>query len=234
MSHSFNKIVFDKFIDVLRTTNIEDLSFVSKDFKKQMKSKFGVEKLQFDVDENGVSRKMLFEICNNSNIDDIKQKIFSVFVWGGIHKKNATLILGNSIDEILECTKKLQNVKSREEAYNCFWDKNLSGLGPAFYTKLMFFFRRDLNCYIMDQWTSRSINLLMFGKSFIVRLGNNQVSEKNKASDYYNYCKKVDELTVEVNKVLNKDFTGSDIELFLFSHGGKKKGDWRSYVIENT
>lgn len=83
--------MFDKFIDVLRTTNIKDLSFVSKDFENQIEGKFGVEKLQFDVDENGVSREMLFEICNNENID-IEQKIFSVFVWSGIHKKNATLI----------------------------------------------------------------------------------------------------------------------------------------------
>jgi hypothetical protein len=56
---------------------------------------------------------------------------------------------------------------SRIEAYERFRGAGaIAHLGPAFFTKLLFFFDTSHatnptgGCYIMDQWTARSVNLL--------------------------------------------------------------------------
>ena len=44
---------------------------------------------------------------------------------------------------------------TRCQAYNLFLGTGaVAGLGPAFFTKLLYFFSPTPNCYIMDQWTS--------------------------------------------------------------------------------
>jgi len=62
--------------------------------------------------------------------------------------------------------------------YNDFFELDLQGCGPAFFTKIMFFFSSNLRCFIMDQWTSRSINLLL-GEN-LIKLDNKITVNKKK------------------------------------------------------
>ena len=99
-------------------------------------------------------------------------------------------------------------------------------MGAAYFTKLIFFCSPKHDWYIIDQWTSKSVNLISEKK--LVKLTNGgHVSDANDASTYIEYCEFIENLS------LMGGWCREDTEKRLFSFGGKKKGAWRSYVIEN-
>jgi hypothetical protein len=115
----------------------------------------------------------------------------------------------------------------------------LPGMGPAFYTELIFFLRGNSVTdpgYIMDQWTSCWVNILTGNPRMIkmdasYRWNNPQklksdfsVSEHNNAEDYEIFCCAIDRIA---------DITSlpsHNAELLLMSRG-RGKGKWRNYVI---
>lgn len=89
----------------------------------------------------------------------------------------------------------------------------------------------------MDQWTARSINLLM--ESEIVRLTSGRyVSQKNTGANYEAFCVAIEELTEICNSKSSNGLVQSaeEIEARLFSEGGKgdKAQPWRIYVRKHT
>jgi len=57
---------------------------------------------------------------------------------------------------------------TRAGAYNLFAGTNaLPGLGPAYFTKLLFFFSPTKSNYIMDQWTTKSMMLLTGDRNLV-------------------------------------------------------------------
>lgn len=111
-----------------------------------------------------------------------------------------------------------------------------SGLGPAFFTKLIFFCHPARDGYIMDQWTSLGINLLFDSlKRQIVHLNTgyyrgrrfDSVSDKNTCECYEMFCQKIEYLSKEL------EVTPEEVELRLFSSGGRSPGGWRKYVTQN-
>jgi hypothetical protein len=109
---------------------------------------------------------------------------------------------------------------SRCEAYNLFCgEKRIKGLGPAYWTKLLYFFDPSQNFYIMDQFTSKSINLLTGIQ--IVRMDGNSVSAANKCGNYQAYCEEIDEIALSLNE------SGENVEEMLMSGKGKP---WRLYL----
>ena len=98
------------------------------------------------------------------------------------------------------------------------------GVGPAFCTELIFFLGKG-NGLIMDQWTSRSVNLLFNRK--IVALSRGKI-KKNK--DYYYAVKKsndrnayekhiqaISELSKRLSFKLKCDIDPSKTEEYIFS-----------------
>jgi hypothetical protein len=73
----------------------------------------------------------------------------------------------------------------------------------------------------MDQWVSKSINLLT--GQHIVYLTNGWVNDKNTSTNYENFCLKIDELA----NILN--CSGFEAEKRIFSIG-RGKGAWRNYL----
>lgn len=69
-----------------------------------------------------------------------------------------------------------RNDLSRAEAYQSLWElkkiDRLPGLGPAFFTKLIFFMLPAGNGYVMDQWLAKSVNLLR-GERVVQMVGDN-------------------------------------------------------------
>jgi len=104
----------------------------------------------------------------------------AVMAWGGQNRKYGVMLF-DRFDEIQPIISGIrQGELNYLEAYNEFYKVWLKperlGMGAAYFTKLIFFCEPDHKGYIMDQWTSKSINLLT-GEE-IVHLTGTQVSKK--------------------------------------------------------
>ena len=114
---------------------------------------------------------------------------------------------------------------NRREAYRLFSclraENNLPGVGPAYFTKLIFFVRPSLGGYIMDQWTARSINLL-YGNT--IKLTQGQGVAENDPEIYEDFCAKIEDVGERLRRAPD------EAERALFSSGGRRPGFWRSYV----
>jgi hypothetical protein len=165
-----------------------------------------------------------------NGLDD-RELIFAIFSWGGMNREHCSSLLKQTEWLNLVGDIRRGKVKNREEAYARFYDlkkqNKLPGIGPAYYTKLVCFLNPKLNGYIMDQWTSKSVNLLCNKK--IVKLTSTGFvdSLKNDAEVYRKFCEVIDKLSVDLK------MSGLDVEESMFSNGGKKKGKWRKVVVEN-
>jgi hypothetical protein len=146
--------------------------------------------------------------------------------WGGQGAFNGAHVI-SPWDCRERLTEKLCNLRKgglgRSEAYNSFCGEGrVPGLGPSFFTKLLCFFGSEANFYIMDQWTSKSINLLK-GRP-VVRMAGHCPSAENTGDDYEAFCKEVD----AVAKLLRCE--GQHAEERVFSKGGRSPWPWRRYV----
>lgn len=171
-----------------------------------------------------------YELLNEDFTKDLtnQEMAFAVLSWGGMNREHgASLFQNKEWLGIIEDMRN-ENVKTREEAYSLFLalrkTKRLKGMGPAFFTKLICFSNPRLKGYIMDQWTSKSINLL-FKDELVALTKAGYVSDKNSAITYENFCLKIEKLS-ELLKI-----DSMDIEENLFSSGGINKGKWRQFVV---
>ena len=114
----------------------------------------------------------------------------------------------------------------------------MKGVGPAFYTKLIYFLG-DHEGLIMDQWTAKSVNMLCNDK--IVKLDSSgYVSKRNKETTYIKFIEILKKLQIE----LAMDSL-SEIEALIFSTSRKVNrtglsldqnlvaSEWRHFLIEN-
>lgn len=118
---------------------------------------------------------------------------------------------------------------SRAQAYDLLNKARIEGLGPSYFTKLIFFFMPLPDAYIMDQWTAKSINYLV-GKN-VVRLGGHAPSRSNTGAVYEEYCVLVEKLRDHL-ATLGELLTGEEVEQRIFSNGGRgaAMGAWRAIV----
>ena len=154
----------------------------------------------------------------------------AILSWGCMNREHGKSLFQNN--EWIELIEDLRNnqIRTREEAYALFTalrkNKKLKGMGPAYFTKLICFVNPELKGYIMDQWTSKSINLLFENK--IVALTNSgHVADKNSSAIYEEFCFKIEFLADLLN------LKPIDLEENLFSNGGVNKGKWRQFVLNN-
>lgn len=212
--------------------------------------KVNPEFLLANVPEKPLSRQELLnhiqDIKNQPSVtdSDIDALIIAVFAWGGM--RQTKLIAGNAVKTMpyyRAICRKLIEGYDPEKAYQQFYALHLSGkmkgIGPAFYTKMIFFLG-DQTGLIMDQWTSRSANLLL-GKN-IIKLSNGVVAKNNSRENYSCYLEFMDNLK---NELGCKSSATAEQLIFSCSH---KKNDllgglrgqhsifsaWRKYVVENT
>ena len=113
----------------------------------------------------------------------------------------------------------------------------MKGVGPAFYTKLIYFLGNQEGL-IMDQWTAKSVNLLCNNK--IIKLDSGYVSKRNKDNDYIAFINIVKKLQIELAM-----YSLSETEALIFSTSRKVNrttlnseqnliaSEWRNFVIEN-
>lgn len=115
---------------------------------------------------------------------------------------------------------------SRRAAYDLFTGSHaVPGIGPPYFTKLLYFFLPAANCYIMDQHTGKSVGIMTGSK--VVRMAGNAVSNQNKCGNYQAYCEEVDAMAGLLG------VTGEQIEEMLMSKGGHHPWLWRAHVRAN-
>lgn len=184
---------------------------------------------------NRLDRSQVRELCRDPD-NDVWFGYVNAMAWGDQGKRfpaNAERAIEHrrAIETLLL---KLRHDKpDRAAAYELFRAAAVPGLGPSFYTKLLYFFdaRKPARCYIMDQWTAKSVNLLA-GRT-VVKLDNGTPSPRNTGETYEAFCTEVDKLasclTSEIGPV-----SGEQVEERLFSSGGsgKRLGAWRKHVRE--
>lgn len=175
------------------------------------------------------NRYELFDYCQNENNDNLNILI-AILSWGGMRRDHGRSLFENK-KVILGIVGQLRNgnYETRQQAFEVFQNerknKILPGLGIGYFTKLICFLAPNLNGYIMDQWVSKSINLLT--DTTIVNLtSNNWVNDHNDSNTYETFCHHVDNLA-QILKC-----SGFEAEKRIFSVG-RKKGEWRNYLIKN-
>ena len=194
--------------------------------------------MSFSPSKLKFNRAQLIERAKaDSGISDL-EVVLDIFAWGGINRKHACLAL-QSFNRWEDIISKLRNmeyssIKGYDKFYKLKNKKELSGIGPAYYTKLIFFCHPKHDGYIMDQWTARSVNLLLDQSHDRIRLNKSKyfqgVSDHNDQCVYKKFCFNIKRLAEECSY---QDHP-SKIEEALFSKGGRNKLDWRRYVIKHT
>lgn len=172
------------------------------------------------------------ELLDSKFLDDLTNEELAIAIlsWGGMNREHGKSLFQNK--EWLELIEKIKSnqIRTREEAYALFTalrkNKKLKGMGPAYFTKLICFVNPSLKGYIMDQWTSKSINLL-FKNKIIALTNSGHVADKNSSAIYEDFCLKIEYLADLLN------LKPIDIEENLFSNGGINKGKWRQFVVDN-
>jgi hypothetical protein len=115
---------------------------------------------------------------------------------------------------------------TRARAYDLFAHNPIPGLGPSYFTKLIYFFQPDTGAYIMDQWTAKSINLIT--GHHVVRIYGASPASANSCENYESFCQVIDYLA------MLEGCTGDELEQRLFSQNaqyGRQRGAWREHVL---
>lgn len=187
-----------------------------------------------------IDRKELLEF---SEKPELKPEVtaLATLAWGAMKRNHGKLLLSPVIWEQL--TPIIDQLKSREMSRKCayaalrnFRKKNpRCGIGPAYFTKLIFFIDPKHDGYIMDQWTSLSVNLL-FNRSGgpIVDLTTahvprrtDTVSDRNTSDNYEAFCLCVEYLAYKL------EIAPATAEEWIFSQGGRSPGEWRAHVLDD-
>lgn len=204
-------------------------------------SKYSVDLKPNYLNENKLTRIELFEIIKNPKVDTLSCCI-SILAWGGMNRKHGAEALAKyaNWNQIADAIRNgsLDRVEAYEKFANLRLNSLLPGMGPAYFTKLIFFLlpTNMTSGLIMDQWTSASVNLL-FGQRIIetqmqkylqkngqVRLSE-IVSDQNTKENYLNFCNCVELIATNLKK------DPACIEEMLFSQG-RGNGEWRNHVVK--
>lgn len=191
----------------------------------------GIDDLGEEASSQPLSRSFLKQLSVAEAVSD-RDVLWSILAWGGMRRDSARRLAAHE-SLWIEITGKLRrDGLDRRESYRiCFdavRDVGSAGIGPAYFTKLIFFANPRHDGYIMDQWTSRSVNFLIDGPPLIKMRTQNHVDPRNDESSYEQFCGVVEDLS----KILTNK-TSEETELCLFSKGGRSPHPWRRYLLTN-
>lgn len=170
----------------------------------------------------------------------------STMAWGGMQRGNARRAWAARQYWLALCQALRDAVHTRETGFEAFLmlrrGGRLPGMGPAYFTKLLFFAIPKADAYILDQWTARSIHTLT-GQGLVPPIRKDYVSAKKarahnapsilrvfvndrlNVAHYVAYCEHVEQLASRL------DWCAHHVEERLFSNGGKSPHEWRAHVM---
>jgi len=181
-----------------------------------------------NLPEKRLSRYELKKLCQNNKYS-AEECMGSVMAWGGQNRKHGQTLFSRK-DEIIPIVQNMRNghldhISAYKNFYEIWKQNKPLGMGAAYFTKLIFFCEPSHEGFIMDQWTSKSTNLIL-GRN-VIQLTNNIVNKKNDHITYDTYCKFVQEIAKDLKE------SAEYIEIGMFSKGGRTKSAWRQYVVDN-
>lgn len=191
----------------------------------------------YNLPNRVLDRKELKLMCADGNMPNMYCYL-NVMAWGGQGngpggKKNALIPWKEYHDDLNSKIMLLRKGEiSRAEAFNLFCNEGrIKGLGPAYFTKLLYFFdsNNSKKMYIMDQWTTKPI-LMLTGKNIIRHVDTGPTSF-NTGKNYDLFCTIIEDLQGPLNLS-----DGSFVEEKLFSVGSvrkKPRGEFRQFVVDN-
>lgn len=186
------------------------------------------------------SRESIKELCADTTV--LSATCFvAIMAWGGMKYHHARAIWRLREKWIRLVDELRDGSLTRANAFEKFWifrrENPGCGMGPAYYTKLIFFAAPEHNGYIMDQWTSLSANLLFISEPQpmvdlrVAGTGHGRsanVTDKNNAQTYERFCQSIEQLATLFST------TSEQIEQRMFSQGGRNPARWRRYVREHA
>lgn len=189
----------------------------------------GLKELPHFLDQK-FDRLSLLELCSDKNNSDLTVTV-AILAWGGMRFDHARNLFKNwqHLKPIIHDLRKGQ-IKTRQEAFSVLQhareNGRIPGLGIGYYTKLICFLNAELNGFILDQWTGKSINLLW--DELLVHVNRyGWVTDENSHETYEAFCQRIEELARLLNCV------PLIAEERIFSVGGRKPGEWRAYLKIN-
>ena len=197
-----------------------------------------------------VRRSEVLELAKNPDVD-VRTVSAAIMAWGRMNRRFCRMLFEDSGEQWVEVAEDIRcGGIDRITAYDHFRElrkkKKLKGTGPAYFTKLIYFFTpcctaRMKMGYIMDQWAGCSINLLAAQEVVLMNITKTwksrhdsldadlsfTVSDRNTAENYEEFCSKVDRLANSFG------FTPEKVDRELVSLGGKNPECWRKHVVEH-
>ena len=171
-------------------------------------------------------RKTLHAFCRDRN-NLTKGCALAVLAWGGARADHVRTFWKSRGKWCGALNRLRDSRNSREEDYDCLAkvksESGMPGVGPAYFTKFLWFMRPTQDAYIMDQWTSRSI-LALLPESAPKTVGCSLVSNDNCGQDYERYCLALEAIAERLA------ITPERCEQKMFSQGGRHPLPWRCYL----
>lgn len=191
---------------------------------------------QFDLPNIRLDRIEVRSICRDHKCDPLFGYLCAM-AWGGqgVGRTRRNAISAWRYRQVIKdklLTLRNNSAISRSEANDLFYsEKSITGLGPSYWTKLIFFFSEKKDRYILDQWTAKSINFL-YDATLIPMNGDMPDRAKCTGTLYEIFCTCIDEITAVANqrKSENRIWTGEMVEQQLFSSGGSNPGQFRRTI----
>lgn len=193
----------------------------------------------------------------SASIPSLNEEVafLAIMAWGG-QKDHHTLWSWNERNKWIPILTDLRSGQlSPVEAYDRFYHANIRGLGPAFYTKLIFFLQHEKyrhvdRGFIMDQWTAKSMELLHAHDRQVsifkwmsvqkaqphgIDCYHASLSKKNGAEKYAQFCNFVTELHRQLNDTYGFNHSPDAVEeaIFAGSPKGKPPLPWREFTMRN-
>lgn len=197
--------------------------------------------------EQKLHRSEVFSIASDLTVNTTTA-CAAVLAWGGMRPNHRKLLFENRDWLDVACDLRQANL-DRKKAYERFEElrqqKKIKGMGPAYFTKLIYFLMPRYENphtpgYIMDQWAGCSINLFTGQETVLMNVKGDWkgkgkrtdptmrydffVSDENTCTNYEEFCKEMDSLVSHLGK------DPEEVDQALVSERNKC---WRKYVISN-
>jgi hypothetical protein len=200
---------------------------------------------EYTLPANTLNRAQLREMWSTPGIST-EACFLSTMAWGGMRRSNGRAAWDAQQDWLPICDEIRSGALSRHQAFSAFRElrhtDKLPNMGPAYFTKLLFFARPAADAYILDQWTVRSMHMLTNNSSWLrVQMDHTSakravgepgalrmtVTDSVTANEYEQYCSNVEQLA----EVLS--LHPHSVEEHLFGSGGRRPSPWRKHLMKN-
>jgi hypothetical protein len=169
-----------------------------------------------------ITRKQSRLICSDPKVD--AQSAYAVaMAWGAQNLKHFNLSKDHGnlrilIDELRSTTEDREADFHRAKDLLC----DVPGIGISYFTKLLYLCRQSADAYILDQWTAKSLDILLQDTPVELSTWGGPVVWTTR-EDYGKYCAALEEIA----SLLGEGWTGESVETALFDH---RHGEWRNHV----